>query len=266
VVFLAVFPSGTFVPRWSIVAPLAATVVLLARPTLAVETRALVSGVTDRNTADSFVAWAAWSLLLVLTGAAQVWRHRTMSTREERQKSRWVILGSFGLLLPPAAVLVLNAAGLSNAGLVGGLVVASVVGSFLLPAAVLIAVFRYHLYDLDAVISRTVSYSLVAGVVASAYTVPVLVLGRIMGGSNDLVIAGSTLIAAAAFNPARRGIQRLVDRRFDRARYDAELETATIARRLAGQVDLRTVTEQVVELVDRTIAPNSVSVWLREER
>ncbi|MEX1310222.1 MAG: hypothetical protein AB1Z65_07385, partial [Candidatus Sulfomarinibacteraceae bacterium] len=114
------------------------------------------------------------------------------------------------------------ALGRGNPLLAGVLAALSSVGSYLLPATLLIAVFRYHLYDIDAVISRTVTYSLVAIVVTVTFVLPILVLGSILGESSDLVVAASTLLAAAVFAPARRRIQRAVKRRFNRTSYDAE--------------------------------------------
>jgi hypothetical protein len=265
VVFLTVFPSGTFEPRWSVLGPLLAAAILFANPTLAIDTRSLLSGSTFGSNGASFPAWGGWSLVLAFAAAAQIQRYRSRSTDQQRRQSRWVILGAFGLLMPPAALLSLNAAGVTSVGLTAGLVVASVVGSFVLPATVLIAVFRHHLYDIDKVVSRTVTFSLVAMVVGIVYVVPVLVIPRVLGGTNDLVIAGSTLAAAAVFNPARRRIQHSVDRRFDRARYDSEREVAAVTSTLADQVELGTVLEELTNAVARTLAPTSMSVWLQEE-
>lgn len=263
VVFLTVFPSGRYEPRWSIVAPLLAVAIVLADPTLATETRSMLSDADFRSAPASVIKWAAWSLLLTLAAAAQIHRYRSHSTDRQRRQSRWVLLGVFGLLTPPAALLVLRAGGLASAELTAGLVVSSIVGSFALPVVVLIAVFRHHLYDIDRIVSRTVTYALVAAVVTTVYAIPVLVLPRLLDKSNDLVIAASTLGAAAVFNPVRRRIQRGVDHRFNRARYDAEREVDALSSRLEDAVDLTTVTDDLSRVLDRTVSPVHRAVWIR---
>jgi hypothetical protein len=134
----------------------------------------------------------------------------------------------------------------------------------LIPASFGVAITRYRLYDIDRVVSRTVAYSLVALVVAAIYAIPVVALPGWLGESNDLVVAGSTLAAAAAFNPIRRRIQHAVDHRFDRARYDAEREVSAFATRLEASVDLDLLTEDLTQVVDRTLSPTCNLVWIRE--
>jgi hypothetical protein len=264
-VFLTVFPSGRYEPRWSMVAPVLAAGIVSVNPTIAIETRSMLSDATFASSPSLFRTWTAWTLLLIIAAAAQIERYRTRSTDRQRSQSRLVVLGAFGLLIPPVALLVLNAAGMSSAALTASMVVASIVGSTVFPMVVLIAVFRHHLYDIDRIISRTVTYSLVAMVVALSYVVSVLVIPPIVGGSNDFVIAVSTLVAAAVFDPARRRIQRRVDRRFDRARYDAVREVTALTERLASETDLETVSDELIDVIGRTLAPCSASIWVREE-
>jgi hypothetical protein len=139
----------------------------------------------------------------------------------------------------------------------------ALVAYMMIPASFGVAITRYRLYDIDRVVSRTVTYALVAAVVAAVYAMPVLVLPRLLGESGDLVVAASTLAAAAAFNPARRRIQRAVDHRFDRSRFDAEQEVDAFSERLAEEVDLVTIGSDLRNTVVRTVAPGSVGVWLR---
>ncbi len=134
----------------------------------------------------------------------------------------------------------------------------------LIPASFGVAITRYRLYDIDRVVSRTVTYGLVALVTAGIYALPVLALPGLLGESNDLVVAASTLAAATAFNPVRRRIQRTVDHRFDRARYDAEREVDAFATRLEGSIDLDVLGHDLALVVDRTLAPTTHTVWLRE--
>jgi hypothetical protein len=144
--------------------------------------------------------------------------------------------------------------------------VAGVVLALGVPVAAANAILRHRLYDIDRILSRTVGYALVASVVVAAYAAPVVLLPRLLGESSDLIIAGSTLAAAAVFNPARRRIQRAVDHRFDRTRYDGEREVDALANRLRGEVDLGTVTEDLSGVLGRTIAPATSSIWLRDNR
>ncbi len=132
-----------------------------------------------------------------------------------------------------------------------------------IPTAIAVSILRYRLFDLDRLVSRTVSYALVAIVVATVYAVPVLIVPRFIGGSSDLVVAGGTLAAAAAFSPARRRIQRLVDRRFNRARYDSEREIESFANRLRSALDLGEISTDLVRVVDSTVAPQRVGLWIR---
>jgi len=263
-VFLVTFPSGSFQPRWSIAAPLVAVAIAVAFPSLAMNTRRYLASPSLVTDGVPVAVWGGWMLILSIAAIAQFTRYRRLSTGIERDQSRWVLLGTFGMLASPAALLMLNAADLASPGLVGGLILVSSVGSYLLPTTVLIAVFRYHLYDIDALISRTVTYSLVAIVVATSFAVPVLGLASTFGTSNDLVVAASTLLAAAVANPARRWIQHSVDRRFNRTRYDADIVLDGLADRLRSDVALDSVTEHLRRAVDRTVQPETTTVWIRE--
>lgn len=139
-------------------------------------------------------------------------------------------------------------------------------GVFGIPAAVLIAIVRYRLYEIDRIISRTISYLAVAAVVATIYSIPVLVLPSVLGETSDLVVALSTLAAAAAFNPLRKRIQRLVDRRFNRARFDAQRELDRFAGGLREDVDLGRVTDDLQTIIVRTVAPVATSIWIRQAK
>jgi hypothetical protein len=137
----------------------------------------------------------------------------------------------------------------------------------LLPMAVGIAVLRYRLYEIDRIISRSVSYGLLTGLLVALYLALVAVLRALLEpltGGSSLAVAGSTLAVAAAFSPARRWLQGAVDRRFDRARYDADRAVQAFAARLRTQVDLDEVTGGLRDTVTATVAPTRVAVWLRD--
>ena len=134
-----------------------------------------------------------------------------------------------------------------------------------LPLAIGAAVARYRLYDLDRIISRTLAYGLLTVLLGSAYAAVVLGLGQLLGHDSSLVVAAATLAVAAVFQPARRRVQALVDRRFNRRRYDAARTIATFSDRLREQVDLATLTAELLAVADRTVEPTMVSLWLRPQ-
>jgi hypothetical protein len=176
----------------------------------------------------------------------------------ERQQLRWLALA--------AAV---TGAGAAVVG-VGMALDATAVPLFaagvclaVLPLATGAAILRYRLYDLDRIISRTLAYGLLTVVLGGGYAVVVLGLGELIGRDSSLVVAAATLAVAAAFQPARRRVQDLVDRRFNRRRHDAAQTITTFGDRLRQQVDLDTLTAELLAVVDQTMQPTSVSLWLR---
>jgi hypothetical protein len=133
--------------------------------------------------------------------------------------------------------------------------------------AIGIAVLRYRLYEIDRLISRTISWAIVSAILAGVFVGVVLAVQAILAPltrSNDLAVAGSTLIVFALFVPIRRRVQRLVDRSFNRSRYDAERTVAAFAARLADEVDLEQLRAEILATVAATVEPSSVSLWLRD--
>jgi hypothetical protein len=133
----------------------------------------------------------------------------------------------------------------------------------LLPLATGAAILRYRLYDLDRIVSRTLAYGLLTLLLGGGYGVVVLGLGQLLGRGSSLVVAAATLAVAAVFQPARRRVQRVVDRRFNRRRYDAARTIQGFSARLREQVDLDALTAELVVVADQTMQPTRVSVWLR---
>jgi hypothetical protein len=125
------------------------------------------------------------------------------------------------------------------------------------------AVLRYRLYDLDRIISRALSYGLLTVLLGGTYAAVVLGLSSLLSQGDSLIVAGATLAVASMFQPARRAIQRAMDRRFDRRRYDAARTIAAFSARLRQQVDLDTLTAEVLAVVDQTVQPRQASLWLR---
>jgi hypothetical protein len=143
------------------------------------------------------------------------------------------------------------------------LTVALGVSATMFPLATGAAILRYRLYDLDRIISRTVAYGLLTILLGLGYAAVVLGLGRLLPEGSSLVVAAATLAVAALFQPARRRVQELVDRRFNRRRYDAGQTIAAFSVRLREQVDLDTLTAELLAVADRTVEPTTVSLWLR---
>jgi hypothetical protein len=136
----------------------------------------------------------------------------------------------------------------------------------ILPLATGAAILRYRLYDLDRIISRTVAYGLLAVLLGGGYAVLVLGLGQLLGWRSSLVVAGATRVVAALFQPARRRVQSLVDRRFNRRRYDAARTVEAFSARLRHELDLTTLTGELLAVVHQTIQPTQASLWLRPPR
>jgi hypothetical protein len=130
--------------------------------------------------------------------------------------------------------------------------------------AIAVAVLKYRLYDIDRVISRTLAYAIVTGLLVGVYAGLVLLATQVFRFHSTVAVAASTLAAAALFSPLRQRVQRVVDRRFNRARYDAEHTVATFAARLKDTVDLDSVRDDLATVVDQALEPASVSVWISQ--
>jgi uncharacterized membrane protein YidH (DUF202 family) len=132
----------------------------------------------------------------------------------------------------------------------------------LIPVAIGIAVLRYRLYDIDRIISRTVAYAIVTGLLVGVYGGSVLLATEVLRFRTPVAVAAATLAAAALFTPVRRRVQSRVDRRFNRARYDADQIAAAFAARLKDTVDLSAVRDDLTGIVSRALEPAHVSVWI----
>jgi hypothetical protein len=134
----------------------------------------------------------------------------------------------------------------------------------LVPVAIGIAVLRYRLYDIDRIISRTVAYAIITGLLVGIYAGLVLLATEVLGFRSTVAVAAATLAAAALFNPVRRRVQHRVDRRFNRARYDAEATVAAFAARLKDVVDLDSVTGDLARVAEKALEPAHVSIWIND--
>jgi hypothetical protein len=188
----------------------------------------------------------AWSLVIRFRRARGV----------ERQQLRWVAVGA--ALLVPAALVVLAGLALGASDAVTWALSAWLAG---LPLAIGAAVLRYRLYDLDRIVSRTLAYGLLTLLLGGGYAGVVLGLGQLLGRDTPLVVAGATLAVAALFQPARRRVQQAVDRRFNRRRYDAVQTIQAFSARLRDEIDLDTLSAELLAVVDQTMQPTQA--WLR---
>jgi len=182
----------------------------------------------------------------------------------ERQQLRWYTYAA----VPEMAFMVFAGFAASGSVTVPPLLmlVAAFVIAPLLPAAAAVAILRYRLYDLDRLVSRTITYAVVTGGLILVYLAISLALTAVFESftsGNSVVVAASTLVVAALFTPVRRRVQHVVDRRFDRARVDGERTSAAFSARLRDEVDIATVTADLDGTVRSALRPASLGLWLR---
>jgi hypothetical protein len=198
--------------------------------------------------------------LVLASASAPLVRFRR-ATGEQRQQLKWFAY-SVGLLV---GLLVLSE--LQPGWARDVTVILPVVAVWGIAAAIGIAILRYRLYAIDRIVNRTLVYGLLTAVLAGVYATLVLVLGQLFGGIGGQpptwVVAGATLAVAALFQPVRRRIQHGVDRRFNRRRYDAARTVEAFSTRLRDHIDLDTLSSELLTVVDQTMEPTQVSLWLR---
>jgi hypothetical protein len=204
------------------------------------------------------LAFAVTNLAVVVGAGSLVVRFRR-AVGTERQQLRWVALAAALTVLGSLVILAAFAVGASPVllGWVAGIYVA------ILPLALGAAILRYRLYDLDRIVSRALGYGLLTVLLGGGYAVVVLGLGQLLGQDSSLAVAGATLAVAALFQPVRRRVQEAVDRRFNRRRHDAATTIEAFSGRLHQQIDLDTLTAELLTLVDQTMQPTRASLWLR---
>jgi hypothetical protein len=255
-ILLFVFPDGRFVPRWTRLLGAAA-----------IPAAVLVDLSQELSKARLGLTALIWSLFWGVGLYAQVYRYRHVSGPVQRQQTKWVAL-AFGLIVLfvllgiVIPLVVLDAA---SAWFVWALPALAALFA-LLPASVGVAILRHHLYDIDRLLSRTLTYGLLTVVLGLVYAGTVVVLGQALnprGGYSSLAVAASTLLIAALFQPLRRRIQDRVDRRFNRRRYDAAKTVEAFSARLREHVDLDTLSAEMLGVVDKTMQPTTAALWLR---
>jgi hypothetical protein len=213
----------------------------------------------DSPVLDLIGGIGALLLLVALVGSplSLVLRYRRAG-HDERQQIKWLALA--GAVAAATFMIAVPAWDLLTEPVANGAIMLSVVA---LPVAAGVAILRHRLYDIDVVINRTLVYGALTATLAGAYVGSVLLLQLVLSPTSDLAIAASTLAVAALFRPARSRIQELVDRRFYRRRYDAQRTLEAFAARLRDEVELPALTGELAAVVQQTMQPAHVSLWLR---
>jgi hypothetical protein len=202
------------------------------------------------------VFWLSFVARLLLS-----WRRASIV---RRQQLKWLLAGC-GISLATGIISVIS--GLfphAPAAVQGAPAGVSDLGFAVLAVCIGMAILRYRLYDIDRIISRTLAYAIVTGLLAGLYAGLVLLATRVLAVHTSAAVAVATLAAAAVFNPLRRRVQRVVDRRFNRARYDADVIVAAFAARLKDTVGLDSLPDDLAAVVDRALEPAQISVWMSE--
>jgi hypothetical protein len=193
------------------------------------------------------------SAALLVSVAALVVRF-AKSSGEERLQLKWCATAALVLVVVFVASIWMNSAVVN---------VLQSLAFLCLWTAIAIAVLKYRLYDIDRIISRTLAYAIVTGLLVGVYAALVVLATQVLTLKSPVAVAGSTLAAAALFSPLRSRVQRAVDRRFNRARYDADQMVAAFATRLKDAVDLDAVQADLGRVVQRALEPAHVSMWMK---
>jgi hypothetical protein len=264
----SLFPNGRFVPRWT-------RWLVIALIIVAVFITVIVPFIpTAPNVFSTLISFFFGAGVLSLV-AAQIYRFRRVSTPVEQQQTKWVIFGfsisaliTFGLLLPVYFALPFSQPG--SPYVIFTYLVQTL--SLTLPISLCfgIAILRYRLWDVDVLINKTLVYGLLTGILIAVYAVCIVVLEALLQGrfnqTSAVAIVISTLVIAALFQPLRRRIQSIIDRRFYRRKYDAARTLAAFTATLRSEVDLSQISEDLVAVVQETMQPAHVSLWLRNTK
>lgn len=254
--FLYLFPDGRFIPRWTRIAFLAFILLNIAV--------SLFPTATLSSLVDLPLLATAVGLGLI----AQLYRYRRVSNIIQRQQTKWVV---YGVAVAIALFVVLVSIGhfyYTSPTLIPVLLINVAIYSIelLLPLSIGFSALRYRLYDIDVLINRTLVYGTLTALLALVYFGLIFalqnLLGRVINTNNGVAIVVSTLAIAALFQPLRSRIQHLIDRRFYRRKYDAARTLADFSATLRSEVELNVLCEHLIEVVQETMQPTHVSLWL----
>ncbi len=269
--FFALFPDGRFVPKWS------------RYLAIYVFFSSFLFGIFP----STFGAPEGWLLVFLLISAtliiggtlyAQVWRYRHYATPVQKQQTKWLIyaLAVFGVFLLGFSVIAyvfFPTSRVDSATSVATdlILFATNMTLVLLPLSIGVAIVRYRLWDIDILIRKTLTYALVVALLAIVYFGSVILLQQLFASvtglqDNTIITVISTLGIAALFVPLRNKIQDFIDRRFYRKKYDAQQVLQDFAQTVRDETDLEKLTARLIEVVNETMQPKSVSVWLKKEK
>jgi hypothetical protein len=266
-ILLLIFPNGSFIPRWTICLPLLAGLLTLLSWTYGLEESASLTTLRARLTYGALV------LLCFFALGIQAHRYRTLYTSVERQQTKWVAYGTllwlaFGLLSGIQYYNVLNQPATAPEPVWSP--VAEITWPLflnILPISLTLAILRSHLWDIDIIIRRTLVYSLLTFTLGLIYLGCILMTRMLVApltGGSELAIVISTLTIAALFLPLRRRIQRTIDKRFYRRKYDAAKVLAAFGVMVRDETDLNAVSAELLKVVEETMQPEFVGLWLRD--
>lgn len=270
-IFFLLFPHGGFAPRWTRwLVPL-----IIIAEVHYVFFNDLTQG--PNGSADVFpVDFIVLAILVFILVGAQIYRYRRVSTHRERQQTKWVVFGFAGAMLGFVVSFTLEHLFFSDqtvqSPVFDTLVTTTVSFGFLLliPISIAIAVLRSRLYDIDILINRTLVYGSLTTVLVVIYLVGVVgtqtLVQQVSGqksGSSPVMVVVTTLLIAALFQPLRRHLQSAVDRRFYRRKYNVERTVSAFSATLRQEVDLDELSEQLLRVVQQTMEPDTLSLWLR---
>ncbi|MGH2700456.1 MAG: SpoIIE family protein phosphatase [Actinomycetota bacterium] len=264
--FLFLFPDGRFVPRWSRFVALAAAVHVVLW-------LALPGSLIDPGSWPSALRMAVVVAAIGLGNAAQIYRYNVVASPTHRQQTKLVVSALATIVAVVVFLFALNpglGSGFENLTLVTPrveaiynliLLVVLAVALLLLPVSIGISILRYRLWDVDVLINKTLVYAALTGVLGLGYGLIVATIGAFVTRSY-FTVAVATLLVSLAFQPLRRRIQDLIDRHFYRARYDATKTMDEFTDRLRQEIDLETLSSELLGVVSQTLIPTGVSLWV----
>ncbi len=259
------FPDGQLPsPRWRWFSRLSLLVIAVASYALASSQPELYGGVANPTYQPAFESLAGVLLLafviMFIASAASIFVRYRGSDSVQRMQIRWIAWAGAVFVGTWAVSLV---AGLFEVRASGALIPLAFIGYALVPLSIGLAVMRYKLFEIDRIISRTTSYVLVTGVLVAVYVGVVTTVSRLVPNSSSFAVAAATLAAAALFRPLLSRVQSVVDRRFNRSRYDAQQTVDAFAGRLRDEIDPDVVAVDCLRVVQETVEPDGVALWLR---
>jgi len=240
--------------------------VVIAEHRVRIDSTGNLTALDHPSGATAWWGWLQYAFFPVLFGSWILWlgwqvRCYRRSSGERRLQLKWLLCGiaSFSVSLP-----LLFVSGNASTPIEKLVTLVALSGLAALPVSIGMGILKFRLYEIDRLISRTISYAVLTAALVAVFGGIVTLTTRVLPFSSPVAVAASTLAAAALFNPLRVRVQHVVDRRFNRARYDSALLAAAFADRLRDSVDLEAVEASLLRAVERAVEPAHLSLWIRE--